>query len=652
MAAGITAMLLVAGTPQGASAMDPIMATSDVREGMSGKAYTVIDSSSAIRSFDVDIVGVLSNGKGSNPMIMARANGPLIRQVGGILQGMSGSPVYVDGKLVGAVAAGLKDMTPYTFFITPIENMTPLWEMPDTKNKTHIRTVDLKKFAADQKKAKEEAEKKAKEKQKDGDASAKSNQEVQDFLDQELAKIKAKEESGIAAKNGDKKAEPADVLYLSGFDANSIRFLQDKLPIGSAFQLMPMGMPMVAGEKKTDYHATLKPGSPVGVAIVYGDFAVGATGTVTATDGKRILAFGHPFLHKGNVNYFMTKASIVGTISGQSNGMKLANIGDIIGRINQDRDTGIAGKLGDFPSVVPIKVKVTDKSLNRTQDFAARIAYDEDFLPQISGGIAYAAMSKVSDNLGASTANVKFTIRTNAVKSGKVERSNMFYNTADVGQIAVAEIMQGMNLICSNTDKESDILDIQADITMDSERKTASILSATPDRMKVAPGENVKFTVTIKPYRRDKETLLIPYTVPENQREGVLNLDVRGGGLVPVTSLMLLQQSGVDVATEPDKKQTTEEKLKNFQNGGRNNDIVIGPGSLPVGEMTDRQKKEALREAQKAADAAMAANKKHGHQVNLLGVKKKDPQTGETKFATKYIIDNVVHTTLKIEKKK
>ena len=99
------------------------------------------------------------------------------------------------------------------------------------------------------------------------------------------------------------------------------------------------------------------------------------------------------------------------------------------------------GKLGDFPSVVPIKVKVTDKSLNRTQDFAARIAYDEDFLPQISGGIAYAAMSKVSDNLGASTANVKFTIRTNAVKSGKVERSNMFYNTADVGQIAVAEIM-------------------------------------------------------------------------------------------------------------------------------------------------------------------------------------------------------------------
>ena len=481
-------------------------------------------------------------------------------------------------------------------------------------------------------------------------ASESAKKELAELLKQKavkLAKIKAKEESGIAAKNGDKKAEPADVLYLSGFDANSIRFLQDKLPIGSAFQLMPMGMPMVAGEKKTDYHATLKPGSPVGVAIVYGDFAVGATGTVTATDGKRILAFGHPFLHKGNVNYFMTKASIVGTISGQSNGMKLANIGDIIGRINQDRDTGIAGKLGDFPSVVPIKVKVTDKSLNRTQDFAARIAYDEDFLPQISGGIAYAAMSKVSDNLGASTANVKFTIRTNAVKSGKVERSNMFYNTADVGQIAVAEIMQGMNLICSNTDKESDILDIQADITMDSERKTASILSATPDRMKVAPGETVKFTVTIKPYRRDKETLLIPYTVPENQPDGTLNLDVRGGGMVPVTPLMLLQQTtGVAVQSEADKAQTTADKLKALAETGRNNEIIIAPGAAAQ-PLTEKEQKKVLREAAAAAKRAAAAAKSAPRKVDFLH--KAAKAEGQTKFETNYIIDNVAHVTLKVD---
>jgi len=680
--AGVTAMLLAVGTPH-SYALAPIMPTADVREGMSGQAYTVVDSSGAIQPFDVNIVGTIDNGKGSNAMIMATADGPLIHQVGGILQGMSGSPVYINGQLVGAVAAGLKDMTPYTFFITPIEDMLPLWQMPDNKNKTHLRTVDLRKYAADQKKAKAEAEKKAK-------AGTKDDKELQSFLDQELAKIKGKEEAGkqgeAAAKHADTKADAAakeaaeaepspaannatkapaetkpaaeqpqqaehkDVLYLSGFNTAGIRFLQEQLPLGRQYQLLPVSGSLGLQADNTDYHASLRPGDPVGVAIVYGDFAVGATGTVTATDGKRILAFGHPFLHKGNVNYFMTKASVVGTISGTSNGMKMANIGAIIGRINQDRDTGIAGKIGDFPSVVPIKVKVQDKSLGRTENYGARIAYDEDFLPQLSGGVTYAAMSKVADTLGGSTANVKFTIRTNAVKEGKIERSNMFYNTADVGQIAVAEIMQAMNIICGNTDKESDILDLQVDVTMDNERKTASLLSVVPDKVKVHPGETVKFTVTIKPYRRDKETLLINYTVPENQRAGALNLDVRGGGLVPVTNLMLLQQSGIDVATTYDKKKTTEDKLHDFQKTGRNNEIIIAPGASPV-ELTDKQKKAALREAQKVVAEAARKAQAEGHKANLLGAHKKAANTGETKFTTKYIIDNVLHTTLQVERK-
>ena len=698
--AGLTTLMLTAGMPH-SYALAPVMHTADVREGMTGQAYTVVDSSGVIKNFDVSIVGTIDNGKGSNEMIMAKADGPLIRQVGGILQGMSGSPVYIGGKLVGAVAAGLKDMTPYTFFITPIDNMLPLWQMPDNKNKTRIRTIDLRKYAADQKKAKEEAEKKAK-------AGTKDDKELQSFLDKELAKIKAKEEAGKQdrdkkaaenkkaaesaqtkaeetapaeagqAKTADsktqaepaasqaeqaaadkpaqaeqktaKKAEPKDVLYLSGFNQAGIRFLQDKLPLGSRYQLLPVSGSLGAQQLDTDYDAELRPGDPVGVAIVYGDFAVGATGTVTATDDRRILAFGHPFLHKGNVNYFMTKASVVGTISGVSNGMKMANIGAIIGRINQDRDTGIAGTLGDFPSVVPIKVKVLDQSLGRAEHYAARIAYDEDFLPQLSGGVTYAAMSKVADTLGGSTANVKFTIRTNAVKEGKVERSNMFYNTADVGQIAVAEVMQAMNIICGNTDKESDILDLQVEVTMDNERKTASILSVVPDKVKVHPGDTVKFTVTIKPYRRDKETLLINYTVPENQRAGALNLDVRGGGLVPVTNFMLLQQSGIDVATPDDKKKTTEDKLHDFQQTGRNNEIIIAPGASPV-ELTEKQKRAAMREAQRVVEEAARKAKAEGHKANLLGVHKKATNTGETKFTTKYIIDNVLHTTLQVERK-
>ena len=647
-------------------ALDPILSHDQVTEGMVGTAYTVIDSSGQLRDFQVDIVGNMENGKGSQPMIMAKASGPVIEQTGGILQGMSGSPVYVNGYLIGAVAAGIKEMTPYTFFITPIDEMLPLWSMPDKKNKTHISTINIKKEAEKREKAAAEKKKQKEERAKSADKKVYGDELVDRAwaavtADKEQAK-KGKEAPAAEAKNKpgqqqaaeekphvaeekpqDKavvKAEPKDVMYFSGFNQAGLDFLKRQIDPHGSFTFLPMGTPSTAAMNKTEYHATLEPGAAVGVAVTYGDFAVGATGTVTAVDGDRILAFGHPFLHRGNVNYFMTDATVVGTISGQSNGMKVANIGNIIGRISQDRATGIAGTLGQFPSVVPIKVSVKDNGLARSENYGARIAYDEDFLPQLSGGIAYAALSKTSDNLSGSTAKVGFRIRTDAVKGGVVKRDNMFYNTADVGQIAMAELMQAMSTICQNADKESDIIDVQVDITVDGGRKTASLVSAVPDKKKVKPGDTVKFTTTIKPYRKAQETLIIPYKVPDAQPAGTLNLDIRGGGLVPVTALMLLQQSGVDVASTAETRQTTEDRLHKLEKAGKNNEIVIAPGPVQA-----KPSKEALLNAQKDANL-----KKKAKASKLASFGKQELTPGETKFATGYIIDNVIHSALTVER--
>lgn len=719
IATGIAAMCFAtAAVP--AHAMDPILPFRDVKGGMTGTAYTVVDSSGEIRSFDVDIVGNMDNGKGSSRMIMARARGPVIEQTGGILQGMSGSPVYVNGRLVGAVAAGIKEMTPYTFFITPIEDMMKLWTMPDTKNKTRLKTVNMHKVVEERKKqaakekeeenkkaetsgnailnriidviheaedtaretkAKQEAdEKEQAEKEKAEAAAAKAADKAaakdaakaKEAADapaedaataedkaavDEAAKASTPVKDAAAAKTAaatedkaqakDEKAltkQPKAVMYLSGFSQPGIDFLQKNVPVGRDVTFMPMGV-RTEGEGNTLYNASLKPGSAVGVAIVYGDFAVGATGTVTAVDGKKILGFGHPFLHRGNVNYFMTDATVVGTISGQSNGMKIANIGNIIGRISQDRETGIAGTIGDFPTVVPVKVRIKDTTLGRTDDYGARIAYDEDFLPELSGGIAYAAMTKTSDTLAGSTANVHFTIRTNAAEGGKFERSNMFYNTADVGQIAVGELMRAMSIVCSNTEQESDIVDVQVDVQMENGRKTATLVSAVPDKATVKPGDLVKFTTTIKPYRRDKETLLIPYRVPVTAPEGPLTLDIRGGGVAPIAQLKLLQQTGLDLIAQEDKTATTKDKLQGLKRTGRNNEIIIAPGAQAQVMMPAQQRK-AAREAAKAAREA-AQQRKFSFSLN----KPKNENAGETKFTTNYIIDNVIHSTLQVERK-
>ena len=664
-ALGLAAMLTI--PPSTGLALDPILPHDKVTEGMVGTAYTVIDSSGQLRDFQVDIVGNMENGKGSQPMIMAKASGPVVEQTGGILQGMSGSPVYVDGYLIGAVAAGIKDMTPYTFFITPIDEMLPLWSMPDKKNKTHISTINIKKAAETREKAAAEKKKQQEERAKSTDKKVYGD-ELMDRARAAVAADKDKEQAGAeeavpeeeTAENGqpvepsdeqakqeteqpdeaDVQTEPKDVMYFSGFNQAGLDFLKRQIDPQGTYSFLPMGAPSAADMNKTEYHATLEPGAAVGVAVTYGDFAVGATGTVTAVDGDRILAFGHPFLHRGNVNYFMTDATVVGTISGQSNGMKVANIGNIIGRISQDRATGIAGTLGQFPSVVPIKVSVRDNGLARSENYGARIAYDEDFLPQLSGGIAYAALSKTSDNLSGSTAKVGFKIRTDAVKDGVVSRDNMFYNTADVGQTAMAELMQAMSTICQNTDKESDIIDVQVDITLDGGRKTASLISAVPDKKKVKPGDTVRFTTTIKPYRKAQETLIIPYKVPDAQPAGTLNLDIRGGGLVPVTALMLLQQSGVDVANPAENRLTTEDRLRKLEKSGKNNEIVIAPGPVQ-----NPPSKEALRNAQQ--DAML----KSRSQVSKLAYfDKQAPTPGETKFATGYIIDNVIHSALTVER--
>ena len=756
-----------------AASLPPTLPLSEVYPGMEGTAYTVVDESGEIVPFHVDVVGTYEEGSSTN-RIMAKASGPVVERTGGTLQGMSGSPVYVDGALVGALSAGIKGMSLYTFFITPIDEMLPIWDMPDYKavhlkkeKKEKAADVDEpmgegigegageggeggteqtagkraklekeelpelaggtaekpdkkpagkqgkdsekrekaekeKSAAAEEKKTKAEEkpapekeesakaeEKPAGEKKKPAEAEkkpagegekpegarkkpakAKGNPAETEKKPAEAMKEPTKEtkEPAEASKKpaeekpAEKKPVPEEgakpaakkhetqaksTLYLAGFGRSGSAYMEDKLSaLGFKAGEMPaFGTPTPGAH--VVYDAALAPGSAVGVAVSYGDFSVGATGTVTAVDGKRVLAFGHPFLHKGNVNYFMTDAKVVGTISGPTDGMKIASIGNIIGRINQDREAGVAGIIGAFPESVPMRVRVKDTSLGYDRKFAAQIAYDEDFLPVLVPGIAYAAMGKTSDTIGEATANLKFTIRTTAGEDGKIERSNMYYTASDVGQASVGELAQVMTLLCQNAEEEADVTSIDVDIEMESTRKTASLISAVPEKPSAKPGETVNFRTTIKPFRREKEELLIPYHVPESQAPGVLSLDVRGGSFIPVTAALLQNALGIDTSAEEDKTQTTADKLKQFLQLGRNNEIIVAPAIAPKLPLSAEEKKEAKKRLKKPESVP---RKKQEKRIDLLGQKAKEQGNPfETKFETGYVIDNVIHTSLMIE---
>lgn len=619
--------------------MPEVMPSTDLMAGMTGVGYTVLDPSGDIQAFNVDVVGVLDGGKATGRRILANASGELIENAGAILSGMSGSPVYVDGKLIGALSASYQGMGESTFLITPIEEMLKIWQMPDNKNKKHLKSIDFKKIAEE--KAKKENEKKENEK-KEKTATDKKNAEnaattqKTDTTDKTDKEDKSKIDEGRPTKGNDESPiVEKSTFWATGFDEAGLSFLSDKLaPYGIA-KPNPVSWG-ATGNLGTDYDAILEPGSPIGAALAYGDFSLVATGTVTAVDDRKILAFGHAFLHNGNVNYFLTDASVVGTISGRGDGMRLANVGNIIGRVSQDRNNGLAAEVGVFPDVVPVKVTVEDLGLGEKQSFVSRIAYDEELLPQIGAAMAYTSVGKVSDTKGESTATVDFTIRTGVAENGKFTRQNMYYSPADVGKIAIQELMQALSTICENTESESDIIDVQVNVKMDPERKTATLVSAVPEKTKVKPGETVNFTTTIKPYRKDKETLTIPFKVPENQPEGVMALDIKGGGLVSLTAAALLQQSGIPVVSEEEKAMSTADKLKKFAKTDKNNEIIIQPGVAPVG--ADKNKKPKISKPKANTE----------RKISLLG-KGKEETAANNKFATNYIIDNVIHATLQVE---
>lgn len=602
-------VLMIFVTPQAVSAMPEILPFDQLKSGMSGKAYTVVDGSGKIENFDIKIIGLTDEGKGSKRMIMAQAEGEVIKRTGGILQGMSGSPVYVDGKLIGALAATLKEMDPYTVFITPIESMVELWNLPDPKARENFL-----KIAAAEKERNKSKEDKPEDK---GDSTAEEiNPEDKDDSTIEEVKLEDKEDS---------TTEEVDALYINGFDASGIKFLQRELGLNN-LQTSPTIV-----ERGIQLDATLEPGSAVGVAIVYGDFSLGATGTVTVVDGRHLLAFGHSFTHSGNVNYFMTDASVIGSVSGATgNGVKLANIGKIIGRINQDRESGISGILGTFPAVVPINVKVHDNILDKEETYNAAIAYNENLIPKLGAAIAYTALNKMADSTAEGTVEIDFNIKTNAVAGGELARKNMFYNASDVGQVAILELMQALNIVCSNTKEESNIFGVDVNIFFDTERRTASIVSITPDKKVVKPGETINLTVELQPYRKPTEKVVMPYTIPFNAQQGNLLLEIHGGALVPANQAMA--NTGLGTA---DSNKSYEDKIKDFLKLGKNNQLVV-----EVGGSNEAKTEKQIRREIAQVKRLQARLKKEGKSI----------KRADSRVETNYIIDNFMRTTLSVEK--
>ena len=650
----LTGALLVSSVA--VAALPEIIGLKELQPGMWGTGYTVIDASGEIRPFDVQVVGILGdNSKMSAKRILVNLSGPLIEETGGAISGMSGSPIYFNGRLAGALSAGYKDMYPtQRIMLTPIEDMLKIWDYPDTRNKTRMPQLDLVQMKAEREKFQADQEAKAKEGKEPAEEKAAEEAVAQSEEHEEQAGAEAQDEETAtdeeAATNEEAEVESGSeaplehktTYFASGFGAQGLKMLQSKMsPLGIQVDYdntWDNGVSMMSARP----NAVLQPGSPVGVAMSIGDFTFGSMGTVTAVDGNRVLAFGHSYTHRGNVNYFMTDADVISTIHGPTSGMKLGNVQGIIGRVNQDRQDGIGGILGQFPQTVPVIVTVHDKDTGREITYNTMVAYDEEVLAALAPVVVYSSINTTLDRQDASTASLQFSLRSSYGKDGLISRRNMFYDDGDVAKVAVTELNDILAVILGNKEKEADMLDLKVDVTIDKGRKTATLVSAVPSKQEVVPGEEITFDTTIKPYRGEKIKLSVPYKVPEHQQPGQLALDVHGGGLVNVAKILLAQQQATEAGAKPaEEEPTVDVQLQNMLSSNCNNDIVI-ESTVEVPQ-NDAELKESIRQAQKLAKELAK---------NPQAVKKPNQKPVVNKLATDYIIENVIHTSVKVLEKK
>jgi hypothetical protein len=257
---------------------------------------------------------------------------------------------------------------------------------------------------------------------------------------------------------------------------------------------------------------TLRPGDAVGVSIVSGDFNMGATGTVTEVTGNRVYAFGHPFLNLGPTTFPMTKAYVHTLLPSMTSSMKIATTGDVIGTVQQDRATTIAGLIGGAPATIPVKIALESERGFKKQ-FSFSVVNDQMLTPLFTYASILSTLTSYERETGAATFTIKGTM--NVKSHGEVKIEDLFSgNGASLS--AAGSIMAPLTFLLGN---EFEPIEIEAvDLTVQSieQPRTATIERVWLDGGRARAGRTVPLKVLMRTYRGDEVVRTVPLDIPAN----------------------------------------------------------------------------------------------------------------------------------------
>ena len=519
------------------------MPLDEVRAGMTGVGVTVFQGSER-EEFDVEVLGVLTNvmGPQRNVIVARLSGGPLAHT--GVIQGMSGSPVYIDDRLVGAISYSLGSFSKDAIAgITPIEEMVatdrdashlarrvPRWQLPLTEQSL-AETVRAA-F---------------------GGAPAFASQPG-DVHTLGLSLLEG-------GRLGTLLRPIATPLILGGFSPELFSLWSTALNTGGL--VTTIGGSVAAEAQLAVAGQPLQAGDPLGVSLISGDLTMAGTGTVTMVEGDRVYAFGHPFYNLGPSQFPMTRAQVTTLLPSLALSSKIATIGDVIGTIDQDRPTGVYGTIGPGPDLIPVRVtfEQSDRDLERT--FSFEIIDDPVFTPLL----AYTSVLDTFTNWARELGPRSYIVNGNArvQDHGDVVFGDIY--TGDTASFTAASALTTpIAALMANEFEPVKIEAINVRIEALEEPRTATLERVWIDAVRPRAGDVVPVKIVSRTYRGTELLETLQVTIPDHAR-GALTIQVSDAATLALQE----RQAGRSVASAD----TLDQIIRNLNRVRRNSHLYL-----------------------------------------------------------------------------
>src|SRR5437899_1457117 len=451
-----------------------------IHAGMRGLAYTVFQGVKP-EPMEVEVLGVMKNVNGpKGDVILIRLHGTKAEYTG-VVAGMSGSPVYIDGKLAGALAFRIGE-----FSKEPIAGVTPISEMleinaMDRRPGGDSAPIQARAGAAETKSSAA------------GMNSASSSQNVGNYL------------------------RPIDTpLVFNGFSEETIRRFAPQFASAGVVPVMGAG-----SHSDVKQPEPLEPGSAVSAILVRGDMDIAATCTVTYVDPQRLLACGHPLLQFGMVDLPMTKAQVLATLPSPLNAFKIVNTTESVGTFVQDRHTGIMGVFDKQPDMIPVTLTIHGGPTSK--EFHYEVLNNARLSPVAMMATVFNALHGVNEYGEEVTYRMNGHISVNGYPEVGIQ--NMF-SAADGGQpaavLAALSVGDRFTRIYDNPYNVPDVKNVQLDFDIVRERRWARLETARTDVTEARPGEEITIEAVVRPYRGEGIVQQIPVHIPPSTSKGPL----------------------------------------------------------------------------------------------------------------------------------